>query len=301
MANEFGVNLAIVAQEALASLKTELAPLNAFTVDYSADVAQQGATVSARVMSKSTSTDLSNGYDTAASDIKMDAVSVNLDNFSGVVKRASDLELSKNGKSFENYLVDEIVYAVSSGVLSGVFGKIADSAIITGLTASDAETFTWANTNALLKKLKKAGVKGQKSIILNSDLMAGFRADETVKNMVVYGTANGVDVPTINGFKFYEYPELPATNKLAGLACGKNLVAIATRTPWAPEGFASNGDELAEATDPETGLTVQVRKWYDKSKGCYLISGGIIWGATVIAYPTATTAKEYAGFKILVP
>ena len=96
MANSLGgINLAQISEQALDYLSTQFHPLRAFSRDFSADISGAGESVTTRVPSSMTVSDLSSVY--TASDVTSTAVTVTLNKFKGYSKAFTDMEVSKAG------------------------------------------------------------------------------------------------------------------------------------------------------------------------------------------------------------
>ena len=106
MANTIaGVNLAQIAQESLPALQSLFAPLSALTTDFSDDIRNAGESVTTRYPTKPTAADMSSGYKTAASDVAMTAVTINLDIHYGFIYGFTDVERSKSSINLNNLFV----------------------------------------------------------------------------------------------------------------------------------------------------------------------------------------------------
>ena len=75
----------------------------------------------------------------------------------------------------------------------------------------------------------------------------------------------------------YQIGNLPANSEnLAGFACGADAIAVASALPLTE----IPGWEVANATDPDTGLSVQVIMGQEQS-GLYNITATLLFGAAV--------------------
>src|SRR5882672_7186128 len=105
-----GVNLAQIAQESLPALESAFLPLRAFSTDFSADIADRGASVTSRYPTIPTAQDLSGGY--SRTDAVLTAITVNLDTFYGFVYGFNDLERSKSSIVLNDLFINPAISAL---------------------------------------------------------------------------------------------------------------------------------------------------------------------------------------------
>ena len=65
---------------------------------------------------------------------------------------------------------------------------------------------------------------------------------------------------------------------LDGFAGGKEGLIIAARVPATPANFPG---EIDTVSDPDSGLSIQIRKWYSADLGKYFLAMVIMCGAAV--------------------
>ena len=63
-----------------------------------------------------------------------------------------------------------------------------------------------------------------------------------------------------------------------GVAANPESIIIAARLPAVPQGWYGN---VATATDEKSGLSIQVREWYDGVLGQQLLSMSILYGVQI--------------------
>ncbi len=104
--------------------------------------------------------------------------------------------------------------------------------------------------------------------LVNADVFGALSEDPGVISTFNYGAANPQvsdgpgSIKGLGGFdSINEYPELNPANGLLGYFGGKEGLLIAARVPQIPDiqipGIITN------ITDPDSGLTMQWREWYD--------------------------------------
>jgi hypothetical protein len=103
-----------------------------------------------------------------------------------------------------------------------------------------------------------------------------------VKDTYAVGTSSVIqmnELPPIAGLKPFEYTDILVNGEdLVGFAGGKQGIIIAARQPAIPEGFPG---QIETAVDPDSGFTLQLRKWYSADDGKYYLSMGAMWGVAV--------------------
>ena len=98
------------------------------------------------------------------------------------------------------------------------------------------------------------------------------------------GPIRDYNLPRALGFDVYEYNgTVPANDiNMAGLACGKQALVIANRAIPTPSDWYGNVQNI---TDPDSGLTLQMRSFYDGVEQVYQFAA---------LYGSAVGIDEYA-------
>ena len=65
------------------------------------------------------------------------------------------------------------------------------------------------------------------------------------------------------------------SENLEGFVCGKEALIIAARQPALPENWAG---AVESVQDPDTGITLQLRNWYEGKDGAQYITATLIYG-----------------------
>ena len=91
------------------------------------------------------------------------------------------------------------------------------------------------------------------------------------------GQGRLVPLGQLAGANVYQFAGLPNNSEsLAGFACGADAIAVASALPMTE----IPGWEVANATDPDTGLSVQIIMGQEQS-GLYNITATMLFGASV--------------------
>ena len=73
-----------------------------------------------------------------------------------------------------------------------------------------------------------------------------------------------------------EYSDIPDNSEnLEGFVCGKEALIIAARQPALPENWAG---AVESVQDPDTGITIQLRNWYEAKDGAQFLTATLMYG-----------------------
>lgn len=282
MANTLGgINLAQIAEQSLDYLSTQFHPLRAFARDFSDDISGQGESVTTRVPSSMTASDLSAGY--GASDVTSTAKTVTLNKFKGYSMAFTDMEVSKAGNF--DWLSSVFLAPALEVTLDAVMDDLL--ALVLNANYSSNEVITAANFDAdevadLAGDLTTAKVpKSERALILPPSYYSSLQKDAIIQDASGYGSAAGVQenaAQRVHGFDVYEYTGIPANSEnLAGVALHPSALILAARTPAAP---ADGNVETQDIVD-STGLPIQLRTFYDAVAGKHYLTMGVLYGVGV--------------------
>jgi len=280
MANTLGgINLAQISEQSLDYLSTQFHPLRAFARDFSDDISGQGESVTTRVPSSMTASDLSAGY--GASDVTSTAKTVTLNKFKGYSMAFTDMEVSKAGNF--DWLSSVFLAPALEVTLDAVMDDLL--ALVTNANYSSNEVITAANFDAdevadLAGDLTTAKVpKSERALILPPSYYSSLQKDAIIQDASGYGSAAGVQenaAQRVHGFDVYEYTGIPTNSEnLAGIALHPSALILAARTPAGP---ADGGVEVQDIVDPSTGLPIQLRTFYDNVAGKHYLTMGVLYG-----------------------
>lgn len=273
-----GINLAQIAQQSLDALLVEGIPLNAFSTSFSADIADVGESVTTRVASAVTASDASSGYTSAG--VTSTAKTITLNKHKHFTMAFSDLEIAKGGMSMlERTFVRPAVHAVVNAMMDDVL------ALVTAANFSNAKTVAATAFGAddvadLAGYLTTLSVpRSGRALIVGPSYFANLAQDNAIQASYAYGAPSAIRdnaVPRVHGFDVYEYGDIPGNSEnLTGIAAGTEALLIAARQPALPQNW---GGAVESATDPETGLTIQLRNWYEGKDGKQYITATVIYG-----------------------
>jgi|TARA_R110002110_G_scaffold32039_2_gene111900 hypothetical protein len=277
-----GVNLAQVAQQTLETLSAETPMLKAFTTDFSSDVANVGESVTTRIANAVTAVSAASGY--AGATQTSVAKTITLDNHIHYTAKFTDLEIAKGGMSMlERTFVRPAVHAVVTKMVGDLLDKVVN-ANFSNVTAAIATNAISADDIAdLAGDMTTLNVpRANRSLVVNPSYYATLAQDAGIQAAYAYGGSEAIRnnmIPKVHGFDVYEYSGLDANSEnLGGFVCGQEALLLATRQPSIPENWSG---ALESVQDPESGLTIQLRNFYDGLTGAQYITATLIYGVAV--------------------
>lgn len=277
-----GVNLAQVAQQTLETLSAETPMLKAFTTDFSSDVANVGESVTTRIANAVTAVSATSGYSGATQTSV--AKTITLDNHIHYTAKFTDLEIAKGGMSMlERTFVRPAVHAVVTKMVGDLLDKVV-AANFSNVTAAIATANITADDIAdLAGDMTTLNVpRANRSLVVNPSYYATLASDAGIQAAYAYGGSEAIRnnmIPKVHGFDVYEYSGLDANSEnLGGFVCGPEALLLATRQPSIPENWSG---ALESVQDPESGLTIQLRNFYDGLTGAQYITATLIYGVQV--------------------
>jgi hypothetical protein len=281
-----GINLQVIAQDSLTTLLAQFPLVNKFTTDFGGDILQRGESVTTRIAEGMAATDIgAQGY--VRSDVKSNAKTVTLDKHKGFVMGFSDGEVAKGGYDvLRRTFIRPAAHAVVKAVMDDVFGLVALSG--TGTFTQTGYTGTVAAFDAdavadISQALTDANVPmAGRTLIVRPALYTSLAKDNSIQAQYASGTNAPLTenlLPRIHGFEVNQYTALPAAvANLKGIAVSPEAILIAARLPATPTNWYGN---VATATDAESGLSIQVREWYDGDSGEQKLSMSILYGVSI--------------------
>jgi hypothetical protein len=282
MANTLGgLSLAAIAQETLLTLQAQLPTLNAFTTDFSGEVATPMSSISTRVANTVTASDATSGY--TASDVTSTAKTITLDNHVHVTHKFSDAEIADNGFNLlKRTFIDPAAYGVVNKMVDDLLALVTSSNFSGGsVIASSA--FAANDTVDLAKELTDANAPRQERVLmLGPAYYAALAKDDAIQASYAWGSSDVIrnnDIKTVHGMEVFEYSDIPANSEdLEGFAAHKSALLIGARVPDAPSDFAGS---IENVTDPDSGFTLQLREWYEPKDGARYLTATAMYGVVV--------------------
>jgi len=204
----------------------------------------------------------------------------------------TDVEAGKTPVNAFMAMAKEDAYACGLSVFQGVIGLIVAGTF--GNTANTEKlVVTSANYDAddlaeAIKLLRKRNALGAISAIHDLDYWAGMQKDNAVQSASALGSDEMIRdgaVGRLLGASMYFTNAFPTalTNENTGVVIAvPSAVAVALRPVVPQDGAAQAGLQFATATDPETGLTLGYRRWYNTATGYRWHCFECLYGASAV-------------------
>ena len=276
MANSIQAAPAVLADSVIGSIKYKLPVLSGFSSVFSSSISGQGKTIQVPLIGTSTATEFgSSGYLTQ-DDATVTKADVTLKHFK-VSTRVTPLNIREYGMAFFQNFAVTAANALSQKCLDEVAALVTNANYSTNTTTGAA--LSYAEAVAAQKTLDDAGAAQPRALVLNSTYVADLRSDSSIVGANGFG-ANVIqsgNIGQLAGANVYQFAGLPNNSEsLAGFACGADAIAVASALPMTE----IPGWEVANATDADTGLSVQVIMGQEQS-GLYNITATLLFGAAV--------------------
>lgn len=277
MSNSIAAAPAVLAQGVIKALANKLPVLSGFSTVFTSSIAGAGKTIQVPLIGTSTATEFgASGYLTG-DDATVTSSSVTLKHFK-VSSRFSPLDIREYGVGFfANNFVETAAIALSQVCMDEVNDLITNANYASN-TVTGA-TLDYAAVVAAQKTLDDAKAPDKRALVLNNTYLSNLRGDATIIAAFQLG-ANVISsgsLGTIAGAQVYQFSNLSANSEsLAGFICGADAIACATALPF----NEIPGADVSQATDPATGLSVQVMIIQEQS-GYFNVTATLLFGVAV--------------------
>ena len=284
-----GINLQVVAQDSLTTLLAEFPLIQKFTTNFSGEIANRGESVTTRIAQTVTAGDVgSSGYQ--VTDVTSEAKTITLNKHKAFVMGFGDGEVAKGGYDvLRRTFMRPAAHSVAKAVLADIFalttaanfGTVGSSGV--GYTGTAAAFDADAVADLAQHLTDKDNPMDGRIVIVKPSLFTALSKDVDIKAQYASGTNAPISenlLPRIHGFEINQYSALPdagVTNQ-KGIFCTPEALLIATRLPATPSNWYGN---VATATDDASGLSIQLREWYDGDAGQQKIAMTILYGVAV--------------------
>jgi hypothetical protein len=285
MSNSIAAAPAVLAVGVIKALANRLPMLSGFSTVFTTSVQNGGAVIQVPLIGTSTATEFGSGGYLTSDDATVTSSSVTLKHFK-VSSRFSPLDIRQYGVGFfATNFAETAAIALSQACMTEINSLITNSNFssntVTGVSLSYAEVVT------AQKDLDDAKATDKRALVVNNTYLSNLRSDASIIAAFQLG-ANVISsgsIGSIAGAQVYQFSNL-ATNSenLAGFICGADAIAVATALPF----NEIPGADVSQATDPATGLSVQVMILQEQS-GYYNVTATLLFG---VAKGRATSLRR---------
>jgi len=272
MANTFDAALVtdVLRDMAITTLQSRLAPLNAFTQDFSADEIAPRKTVQVPIATAGSTTQ-TNATNFESGDSTLDNVAVSVSQYSNSFT-LTNAEINQ-GHRIQN------IAKINLHKLANKIMDVALTPVTTtnfGAAVVDVDTAALV-TSAELKTLWAALKDGdQRNLIVDGSIYANFLPS----NLEAFNLASNGRNTGIYGFDFFGYNNRwdGAGATIKGFACSPQAIAIASGVP-ANTPASSDMISQESVVIPDLGLSVQLNMWVSRASRDLWCSYDVMFGA----------------------
>jgi hypothetical protein len=291
MANSFGkVAVDVIAQEALTRLIQKLSFIKNVHRDFSTTSLQKGQNVVTHIITELASSDVTfggakagggtnpDGYSASSkADLIQTDVSINLDKHKAVTFTLSDGERDSSSIDMFNRYAEVASYGLAKGIVDVLLGSDTLGAKAASISKTiDAGDLTMDKLIDLGAAFDADGIpEAGRWLVAHPKVLAELEKEVTAVTNATFSVNSSIvegGVNRIRGFDIYAYNGGVLKDGLTAGDCSmvagfSDSLALVTAPPSSPPD--TSGASLAYITDPETGLTIQRRQWYDADKALY--------------------------------
>lgn len=277
MANSIASAPSVLASGVIAALANKLPVLNGFSSVFTSSVAGAGKTITVPLIGTSVATEFgASGY-LEQNDATVTQANVTLKHFK-VSSRFSPLDVREYGMQFfATNFAETAAIALSQKCMTEINSLITAANYSSGTNVG--ANISYAEVVAAQKTLDDAKAPDKRALVLGNGYLSDLRSDSSIIAAFQLG-ANVIStgsLGSIAGAQVYQFSNLSANaESLAGFLCGADAIAVATALPF----NEIPGAEVSQATDPATGLSVQVMVIQEQS-GYLNVTATLLFGCAV--------------------
>ena len=274
MANALnGVFMTRLSKLTLDALLTAPLPIMNFWTDFSSDISTYGNAVTTRYPNALVAQNFASAK--TAIDSNTVARTITLDKYIGVPVAFTDTEVSFSDIQLTEMFVKPALTTLFENVMATQLALVTVANFSSNNVIAAAD-FTAANVARLARIQTAAKVPlSNRHLLINPSYAETLKKDTAVQASYAYGPGNSVRtgvLPEVYGYNIHEWNgTIPTTNNLQGIAFVPQSLILAVRPPALPRSWYG---EVRNVTMPETGLTVQIRDYYDgtsqRTEWCFI-------------------------------
>jgi hypothetical protein len=286
MPNTLGTtNADVIAQEALKALQGTLPILGQIATDHSKEKARFGEAVIVHEVAAAAAIDFdaATGYVPAARTQVDIPVTINKHKhhtYGVTVQEASSSRVDLIARFALN-----AAYSIGAALVTDLCALILEAAFANKTVkalGAGGDGFDRKAAIAIGTALSKRGVPGMgRFMLLNPDYYGSLSMDLTMLQVMLGKGSEAVEsgkLPRVHGFDVSEFVDLPANGQnLVGFAGTRTSLALATRIPDDP-GEGESNVRISTVTDEQTGISLQVREYYNSTLATFNRSYTLMYG-----------------------
>lgn len=279
--SSIALNDKIFTQIALQAFVAKLAPLNAFTRDFSGDARRKGDAIIVPLISGITATTFNQSYEVGGGAITFATVSIDKHRIASI--DLTDVQVANSSAAVMDNLAIQAGESLARIVLTDIWSAITVANFGAAILTTAGANYTIAQMGALRKVLAQRNVPTDRlSLIADSEIYTGLLTSNGVAQALNYGGAEAVrdgQIPRLLGMSIYESSIIPANamTKLGGFVAHPDSIAIAMRYL---EPQAAGEYLAAEQVTASNGITMGYRRHYNTSTGKHFANFECLFGFT---------------------
>jgi hypothetical protein len=279
--SSIALNDKIFTQIALQAFVAKLAPLNAFTRDFSGDARRKGDAIIVPLISGITATTFNQSYEVGGGAITFATVSIDKHRIASI--DLTDVQVANSSAAVMDNLAIQAGESLARIVLTDIWSAITVANFGAATLTTAGANYTIAQMGALRKVLAQRNVPTDRlSLIADSEIYTGLLTSSGVAQALNYGGAEAVrdgQIPRLLGMGIYESNVIPANamTKLGGFVAHPDSIALAMRYL---EPQAAGEYLAAEQVTASNGITMGYRRHYNTSTGKHFANFECLFGFT---------------------
>jgi hypothetical protein len=275
------LNDKIFTQVAMQAFVAKLAPLNAFTKDFSSETRRKGDAVIVPLISGITATTFNQSYEVGGGAVTF--ATVNMTNHRVASIDLTDVQVANSSAAVMDNLAIQAGEALARTVLTDIWSAITTANFGAAILTTAGANYTIAQMGALRRALVQRDVPTDRlSFIADSEVYTGLLTSTGVAQALNYGGAEAVrdgNIPSLLGMSIFESNVIPANglSKLGGFAVHPDAIAIAMRylEPQAPGEYLA-----AEQVTASNGIVMGYRRHFNAATGRHFANFECLFGYT---------------------
>lgn len=273
MSNTLGTtNADVIAQQALKELLAQLPILRMIASDYTGEGAKFGETVIVHDVIPATAGLFVPGTGYVASERTQIDIPVKIDKHVHHTYGVSVQEASSARVDLIRRFATTGAYAIGAAIIEALCELVTAANFVNKTVkalGAGEDGFDRKAMIAVGKALSRRKVpRMDRFALLNPDYYGSLAADDKMLAVLLTGgaaAATSGELPRVHGILPQEYVDLPDNGEdLMGFAGTRTALAIATRIPDDP-GEGQANVRLSTVTDVDTGISLQVREYYNST------------------------------------
>lgn len=284
-----GMNLTVIAEETLQTLLAYAPLLGSFTTNFSSEAIPSNGkgvyAVTTRLPLALTAVDVSSGYTRQAT--TSSAITMTLNTHIGVPYAFSDLEIAQNGLAgLQRNFIRPAVQAIVKKLMTDTFANFVTSSYGKGYVGA-ATAITYAKTVDFATSCSLNNIGEERFFIVNPTIYGALAKDTAISPAYAYGTSDVVQkyqIMNVAGLKVIQYNDLSSLTLASSRSDGTTLLGVGGQASSmciiarVPEVSATYPGLVENATDPSSGLTIQIRRWTDPNNGLEYLAPNLLYG-----------------------